>query len=109
MQYSGVLLNQLRGSIPSFVAQWSDIKQFEMTGSHLTGTIPEDIGNLVDLVRFAVHINSLKGTLPSSIGSNWSQIVNASFFDYDGRSSSAVWNRRGIANAMDALCSLQQV
>jgi Leucine-rich repeat (LRR) protein len=81
LQYFGLESNQLYGSLPSSIGEWTDLEhlqlQLQFTGQ-LTGQIPETIGNLHHLVYADFSYNALTGELPSSIG-NWKDIVYVDF------------------------------
>lgn len=56
------------GGIPSYISQFTNMKELEIKGSSLDGTIPESLGNLASLEYLNLFNNSLIGTLPSTLG-----------------------------------------
>lgn len=97
-------LNEIFGSLPESIGQWSDIKFFEMNlnppglnrtlpvsmqnwrsvehvnlnRNTLTGTLPEWVGLWTNLDYFSVGDNKMNGTLPESMG-NWRNVTFVEF------------------------------
>ena len=60
--------NKLTGSIPSELADLSNLKYLNLYGNGLTGTIPSQLGNLSNLTYLNLYGNDLTGTIPSQLG-----------------------------------------
>jgi len=59
--------NQLKGSIPSSIANMLGLEELYIFNNHLTGTIPAELG-MLNLVNVSLSYNEIKGTLHSEIG-----------------------------------------
>lgn len=68
LQYFEIFSTKLTGSIPNSLVKMTALQFLEFNYNQLSGTIPQDIGNLTALQRFTVYDNQLQGTLPASIG-----------------------------------------
>jgi Leucine-rich repeat (LRR) protein/uncharacterized membrane protein len=58
----------LAGSVPSSIANMTQLQVLNLSDNHLTGSIPDTVGQLKHLLRLNVGRNELNGTIPSSIG-----------------------------------------
>ena len=61
--------NNLTGTIPSSIADLSNVQTIELQGNSLSGTIPSQIASLTQLERLDLAYNQLTGAIPSTIGS----------------------------------------
>jgi hypothetical protein len=91
--------NNLFGSLPSSIGQWTRIATFQVSlvadsaGNNLclnfavagqnqiydnafTGTLPDSLARWSDLSHFDIGMNSFSGTLPGYIGSSWTKMEN---------------------------------
>jgi gliding motility-associated-like protein len=60
--------NNLTGSLPNSIGNFTAIEGMELGDNKLTGSIPTSIGNLKILRSLTLENNLLTGTIPSSIG-----------------------------------------
>ncbi|KAG6531675.1 hypothetical protein ZIOFF_005492 [Zingiber officinale] len=58
----------LRGSIPPWLANLTQLRVLDISWNHLSGTIPAWLGNLDNLFYLDLSNNSLTGELPESLG-----------------------------------------
>ena len=61
------LKNNLVGSLPLTIGQWTELKKFSVTFNRLTGTLPSSIVQWTKLESISIFNNSLTGPLPESI------------------------------------------
>ncbi len=59
--------NQLRGTIPPELGDLSSLEVLSLFENRLSGTIPSELGNLSNLGGLALFENSLRGTIPSEL------------------------------------------
>jgi Leucine-rich repeat (LRR) protein len=60
--------NNLTGTIPSEIGNFSHLTQLRLSFNHLSGTIPTSIGNLSNLLSLNLDWNKLTGEIPKEIG-----------------------------------------
>ncbi|WP_166404777.1 leucine-rich repeat domain-containing protein [Desulfonema ishimotonii] len=60
--------NNLVGTIPAEIGNFSDLKLLWLAENQLTGEIPAEIGNLTNLETLWLATNSLSGSVPAEIG-----------------------------------------
>ncbi|MCB0277953.1 MAG: hypothetical protein KDD94_00520, partial [Calditrichaeota bacterium] len=60
--------NYLSGSIPSEIGNLTKLKLLILEESGLTGSIPPEIGNLTNLTSLRLSVYNISGALPSTIG-----------------------------------------
>ncbi|UCH11039.1 MAG: leucine-rich repeat domain-containing protein [Fidelibacterota bacterium] len=60
--------NNLVGSIPPAIGDFTALEFLYLGNNQLTGTIPDEIGNLTALETLYLDNNQLTGTIPSEIG-----------------------------------------
>lgn len=58
----------LRGSVPPWLANLTQLRVLDISWNHLSGTIPAWFGNLDNLFYLDLSNNSLTGELPESLG-----------------------------------------
>lgn len=91
--------NNLRGSLPSKLANLDNLRVLDLNTNRLTGTIPQELGGLSNLIDFNLGANNLSGTIPSSLGN----LQNAINFKLDrnlltGPIPSALGNLTSVTN-----------
>lgn len=59
--------NQLAGSIPTSIAQLSNLCHLDLRGNQLFGELPTEISNLVNLQSIALSDNQLSGSIPTNV------------------------------------------
>ncbi|GMN59606.1 hypothetical protein TIFTF001_028706 [Ficus carica] len=59
--------NNLTGTIPAWIGNFSSLYVLSLALNNLHGSIPEDLGRLKSLGLFVVWDNNLSGTVPASI------------------------------------------
>ena len=66
---TGLLLseNNLRGEIPTKLAQLTNLGILELGWNQVTGTIPIELGQLTSLTRLNLDNNQLTGTIPTEL------------------------------------------
>ncbi len=83
--------NQLSGTIPSSLANLSNLEDLNLSGNQLTGTIPAFLSSLAKLRRFDLSSNHLTGVLPTLFGSRATlQVLNVSGNQLSGSIPSAL-------------------
>lgn len=60
--------NQLTGSIPESIGNFSGLTTLYLGDNELSGSIPETIGNLAALKILQIQYNDLVGSIPASVG-----------------------------------------
>jgi RHS repeat-associated protein len=60
--------NNLVGTIPSSIANLSQLTSIYMQGNSISGSIPTEIGSLSKLTLLYLYTNKLTGTIPASLG-----------------------------------------
>ena len=60
--------NDLVGTIPTWLGDWSVLSQLSRSFNNLTGTIPSELGKLIDLTALNLNVNRLSGPIPSEFG-----------------------------------------
>jgi Leucine-rich repeat (LRR) protein len=58
----------LQGSIPSSMAQLTQLATLRLSSNELSGTIPESVGQLTALMELSFDANQLTGGIPTSLG-----------------------------------------
>ena len=77
--------NQLNGSIPAEIGNFTNLTHLYLFGNQLTGSIPAEIGNLTDIVRLHINNNQFTGNIPETICSlNRMHWYNPHIFDISG-------------------------
>ena len=56
--------NQLSGTIPPEIGNFSNINRIDLDDNQLTGNIPPEIGNLSSMANLALSRNQLTGAIP---------------------------------------------
>eukprot|EP01025_Chloroclados_australasicus_P005062 TRINITY_DN11421_c0_g1_i1.p2 TRINITY_DN11421_c0_g1~~TRINITY_DN11421_c0_g1_i1.p2 ORF type:complete len:148 (+),score=10.94 TRINITY_DN11421_c0_g1_i1:1-444(+) len=56
--------NDIQGSIPNWITQWSQLLSFNVHSNQLTGTLPPQFTAFSALEYLYINNNYLKGTLP---------------------------------------------
>ncbi|MEL6810938.1 MAG: Two component regulator three Y domain protein [Bacteroidota bacterium] len=64
-----MLFNNLTGSLPSSIGEFSELKVLELSFNKMTGEIPSTIGSLRKLEVLALNGNNLSGGIPAAMGS----------------------------------------
>ena len=59
--------NQLAGSIPTSIAQLSNLCHLDLRGNQLFGELPTEISNLVNLQSISLIDNQLNGSIPTNV------------------------------------------
>ena len=59
--------NNLRGELPTELANLERLEALNLHANHLSGTIPEWLGNLSNLQTLHLRFNDLTGTLPTEL------------------------------------------
>ncbi len=60
--------NNLNGSIPASISNFSRLAYLVLNSNRLSGTIPSQLGNMTSLMILNLHSNQLSGTIPSQLG-----------------------------------------
>ncbi len=60
--------NQLTGSIPTELGNFSNLKFLQLFSNQLTGSIPTELGNLSNLEDLQLFSNQLTGSIPTELG-----------------------------------------
>ncbi|CAN1234904.1 LRR receptor-like serine/threonine-protein kinase RGI1 [Linum perenne] len=60
--------NQISGTIPEFIGNFSGLKQLELDNNFFNGEVPYSIGKLSQLSLFYAWNNQLKGKIPEQLG-----------------------------------------
>lgn len=60
--------NNLAGSLPSELADLSELKKLRMRGNVLIGFIPSALGKLAKLEVLGLEVNQLTGSIPPELG-----------------------------------------
>jgi len=58
----------LDGTIPSSIAEFTELENLDLLANSFTGDIPSAIGNLTNLKTLYLGANQLTGTIPDTIG-----------------------------------------
>lgn len=61
--------NLLSGSLPSEIAEFTNLQVLELYKNKLGGSIPSELASLVNLTALDLSGNSLKGVVPTELGS----------------------------------------
>ena len=61
-------LNQLSGSIPSWLLDMSSLTQLALGDNEFTGSIPSWLGDMNSLTGLFLHVNELTGSIPAKLG-----------------------------------------
>ena len=69
--------NNLRGEIPTELAQLANLEILELGWNQLTGTIPPELGQLASLTRINLPYNQFTGTIPIEL----TQLANLEHLD----------------------------
>ena len=67
--------NNLTGSLPQEIGNWTQVEHVYLQRNNLTGRLPREIGNWGELRCVSFSVNNLTGSLPQEIG-NWRQVQN---------------------------------
>ncbi|XP_009341843.2 probable LRR receptor-like serine/threonine-protein kinase At3g47570 [Pyrus x bretschneideri] len=59
--------NNLTGTIPTWIGNFSSLHDFDLSFNNLRGSIPNELGRLTRLRRFALQGDNLSGIIPASI------------------------------------------
>ncbi|CAB9524665.1 LRR receptor-like serine threonine-protein kinase At4g08850 [Seminavis robusta] len=89
--FAFTLTPNLQGSIPSEIANMSNLRWLVFDGCSLTGTLPKELGKIPSLEWLVFRDNMITGTVPSELGTA-SNLVIAAFRGnaLDGRLPSEV-------------------
>ena len=68
-------VNNLRGSLPSELANLENLRVLDLNENRVSGPIPPELGGLSNLTDFNLGDNNLSGTIPSSLG-NLSGVIS---------------------------------
>lgn len=68
MRYLSLYNNNLTGSIPSSIGNLINLEQIQLSDNNLTGAIPSEIGNLTSLRGISIANNELTDSIPPEIG-----------------------------------------
>ena len=68
LTYLELSSNQLNGPIPTTIGNLSNLETLIIYNSQLTGSIPSNFGNLTNLSNLNISYNSLSGNIPTSLG-----------------------------------------
>ncbi|XP_028061066.1 probable LRR receptor-like serine/threonine-protein kinase At1g56140 isoform X2 [Camellia sinensis] len=60
--------NELTGSIPEFIGNWSKLKSLRFQGNSFGGSIPTTFSNLTLMEDLILRNNNISGSIPSNIG-----------------------------------------
>jgi len=60
--------NNLTGSLPTEIGDFTELNYLGLWSNLITGTIPSEIGNLSNLVELDLSPNAFSGTIPPEIG-----------------------------------------
>ncbi|MEN8219915.1 MAG: S8 family serine peptidase [Pseudomonadota bacterium] len=60
--------NQLTGSIPSELGNFTKLESLGLSENQLTGSIPTELGKLINLWDLGLSNNELSGSIPSELG-----------------------------------------
>jgi len=60
--------NQLSGTIPSELANLSNLVELSLYLNQLTGSIPSELGSLSNLKKLSLMMNQLSGSIPPELG-----------------------------------------
>ncbi len=66
--------NNMFGSLPREIGNWTQIVNVELDINYLTGGLPQEIGNWTQVRTVYLQRNNLTGSLPREIG-NWGEII----------------------------------
>ncbi|MED6142952.1 LRR receptor-like serine/threonine-protein kinase FEI 1 [Stylosanthes scabra] len=69
--------NNFYGTIPSELANCTELQGIFLQGNYLSGVIPSEIGNLSQLQNLDISSNSLSGNIPTSLG----RLYNLKYFN----------------------------
>ncbi|XP_027079967.1 uncharacterized protein [Coffea arabica] len=69
LQYLRLSYNNLGSSLPSEVFTLKDLITLGASGNHLNGSIPSTVGNCTKLKLLWLNDNALSGSIPSNLGS----------------------------------------
>ena len=72
--------NQLTGSIPPEIGNFSELDDLDLNDNELVGSIPSEIGNLTNLERLRLWNNQLSGSISPTIG-NLTNLLTLSLGD----------------------------
>ncbi|KAK9069630.1 hypothetical protein SSX86_011534 [Deinandra increscens subsp. villosa] len=67
LQILSVAGNRFSGSIPATIGQLQEVLKLDLSGNSLSGEIPPEIGNCVHLTNLDLSQNNLSGSIPSEI------------------------------------------
>ena len=67
--------NNLRGPLPSSLANLDNLRVLDLNTNSVSGTIPPELGGFSNLIDFNLGANNLSGTIPPSLG-NLSEVTN---------------------------------
>ncbi|KAK9664146.1 hypothetical protein RND81_14G022100 [Saponaria officinalis] len=70
LNYLDLSQNDLRGSVPASFVNLSALKYLDLLYNNLSGLIPDFIGQLIDIEHIDISSNSLQGSLPQHIACN---------------------------------------
>ena len=59
--------NRLDGTIPLELSELTELEMLVLSGNRLSGTIPSELGNLTQLKFLALHVNRLTGRVPPQL------------------------------------------
>ena len=79
-------VNQLTGAIPTELAQLTNLTDLNLGGNQLTGTIPTELAQLTNLTWLNLGFNQLTGTIPTELAqlTNLTQLILSGNADLSG-------------------------
>ena len=83
--------NNLRGTLPTGLAQLSNLKSLNLNNNRLRGGVPSELGSLTHLEDLDLATNELTGTIPTQLGNlSILETLNLSWNELSGAVSFAV-------------------
>lgn len=92
--------NQLTGTIPSWIKELKNLKELDLGNNQLTGTIPGWIGDLENLEKICLDGNRLEGSIPGELD-NLSKLTELRLGHnrLTGKIPSELLNLKNLANS----------